>query len=107
MHLNQLFSDSWWFTIFAATGVIFAAVYLLWMYKKVVFGEVTNPNLNSLTDLNFREKLVLVPIFIFIVWIGIYPSTFLNVSTKTSEKIIKIVTSPQVQIESGKVDAPK
>jgi NADH-quinone oxidoreductase subunit M len=99
--------NSWWFTIFAATGVIFAAVYLLWMYKKVAFGEVTNPNLNSLTDLNFREKLVLVPIFIFIIWIGIYPSTFLNVSTKTSEKIIKIVTSPQVQIESGKVDAPK
>jgi NADH-quinone oxidoreductase subunit M len=98
---------SWWFTIFAATGVIFAAVYLLWMYKKVVFGEVTNPNLNSLTDLNFREKLVLIPIFIFIVWIGIYPSTFLNVSTKTSEKIINQVTSPQNQLELGKVDAPR
>jgi NADH-quinone oxidoreductase subunit M len=98
---------SWWFTIFAATGVIFAAVYLLWMYKKVVFGEVTNPNLNSLTDLNFREKLVLIPIFIFIIWIGIYPSTFLNVSTKTSEKVINQVTSPQNQLELGKVDAPR
>ena len=98
---------SWWYTIFAATGVIFAAVYMLWMYKKVVFGEVTNPNLNSLTDLNFREKLVLIPIFIFIVWIGIYPSTFLNVSTKTSEKIINQVTSPQNQLEIGKIDAPR
>ncbi len=98
---------SWWFTIFAATGVIFAAVYMLWMYKKVVFGEVTNPNLDSLTDLNFREKLVLIPIFIFIVWIGIYPSTFLNVSTKTSEKIINQVTSPQNQLEIGRIDAPR
>ena len=62
---------SWWFTVFAATGVIFAAVYLLWMYKKVVFGEVTNHELESITDLNLREKLVLIPIFIFIVWIGI------------------------------------
>ncbi len=98
---------SWWFTIFAATGVIFAAVYMLWMYKKVVFGEVTNPKLNDLTDLNFREKLVLIPIFIFIIWIGIYPSTFLNVSSKTSEKIIQIVTTPQDQIQLGNVDAQK
>lgn len=87
--------NSWWFTIFAATGVIFAAVYLLWMYKKVVFGEVTNENLNSLTDLNFREKLVLIPIFIFIVWIGIYPNTFLKVSEKSSEKVIEQVISPE------------
>jgi NADH-quinone oxidoreductase subunit M len=98
---------SWWFAIFAATGVIFAAVYLLWMYKKVVFGEVTNPNLNELTDLNFREKLVLIPIFIFIVWIGIYPSTFLNVSSKTSEHIIKVVTSPQIQTPEAQIDASK
>jgi len=85
---------SWWFTVFAATGVIFAAVYLLWMYKKVAFGEVTNPNMNSVTDLNFREKLVLIPIFIFIVWIGIYPSTFLKVSEKSSEKVIEQVLNP-------------
>ncbi len=99
--------NSWWFTVFAATGVIFAAVYLLWMYKKVVFGEVTNPEMNSLTDLNFREKLVLIPIFIFIVWIGIYPSTFLNVSSKTSEKIIEQVITPQTQTQFGNVDVPR
>jgi NADH-quinone oxidoreductase subunit M len=98
---------SWWFTVFAATGVIFAAVYLLWMYKKVVFGEVTNHELDSITDLNLREKLVLIPIFIFILWIGIYPSTFLNVSTKTSEKIINQVTSQQSHLELGKVDAQR
>ena len=77
------------------------------MYKKVVFGEVTNPNLNSLTDLNGREKLVLIPIFIFIVWIGIYPSTFLNVSNKTSTKIINQVLTPQENAELGKVDVSK
>ena len=77
------------------------------MYKKVVFGEVTNRELDSITDLNLREKLVLIPIFIFIIWIGIYPSTFLNVSSKTSEKIIQQVTVPQNQLELGKVDVPK
>jgi NADH-quinone oxidoreductase subunit M len=82
---------SWWFAIFAASGVIFAAVYLLWMYQRVAFGEVKNPKMNSLTDMNKREILVFIPIFIFIVWIGIYPSTFLKVSEKSSAKVIEQV----------------
>jgi NADH-quinone oxidoreductase subunit M len=86
---------SWWFTVFAASGVIFAAVYLLWMYQRVVFGEVKNPKLESLTDMNKREILVMIPIFIFIVWIGIYPSTFLKVSAKSVNKVIEQVYTPQ------------
>jgi NADH-quinone oxidoreductase subunit M len=86
--------NSWWYAVFASTGVIFAAVYLLWMYKRVVFGKVVNPKLDDLTDLNNREIFVLVPIIIFIVWIGVYPSTFLNVSEKTSDKIIEQVLEP-------------
>jgi len=85
--------NSWWFAIFAATGVIFAAVYLLWMYERVVFGEVKNPELEKLTDLNKREILVLVPIIIFIVWIGVYPSTFLHISDATTTNLLKHVSS--------------
>jgi NADH-quinone oxidoreductase subunit M len=87
--------NSWWFTAFAATGVIFAAVYLLWMYQRVVFGEVRHPNLNSLSDLSLREKIVLIPIFIFIVWIGVYPSTFLNLTNTSSNNIINQVLAVQ------------
>lgn len=86
--------NSWWFTAFAATGVIFAAVYLLWMYQRVVFGDVKNPSLNGLKDMSAREIFVMIPIFILIVWIGIYPSTFLKVSEKTTTKIIHQVLSP-------------
>ena len=82
---------SWWFAAFAATGVILAAVYLLWMYQRVVFGEVQHSNLNSMTDLSLREKIVLVPMFIFIVWIGVYPSTFLNLTNTSSNNIINKV----------------
>lgn len=81
--------DNWWFTIFAATGVIFAAVYLLWMYQRVVFGPIKNEKLkNELTDLTPREIIVLLPIFIFIVWIGIYPNTFLSLSEAPVEAIL-------------------
>lgn len=84
--------DNWWFTIFAASGVIFAAVYLLWMYQRVVFGKVTNEKLESqLTDLTTREFAVLIPIFVFIIWIGVYPSTFLNLSEAPVEAILEHV----------------
>ncbi len=83
--------NNWWYTVFATSGVIFAAVYLLWMYQRVVFGNVTNPKLNGISDMNSREMIVMLPIFIFIVWIGIYPSTFLDVSKASSKKVIEQV----------------
>ena len=86
--------NSWWFTVFASTGVIFAAVYLLWMYKRVVFGKVINPKLDDLSDLNKREIFVLVPIIVFIVWIGVYPGNFLKVTEKTTDKILEQVFEP-------------
>lgn len=82
---------SWWFTIIATSGVIFAAVYLLWMYQRVVFGEVKNQKLLTLTDMNAREIFIMIPIIIFIVWIGIYPGTFLNISEKSTAKVIQQV----------------
>jgi len=86
--------DNWWYTVFAASGVIFAAVYLLWMYQRIVFGVVKNPDLkNHLTDFNKRELIVLIPIFVFIVWIGIYPSTFLNLTEAASQSILNHVSS--------------
>jgi NADH-quinone oxidoreductase subunit M len=93
--------NNWWFTIFAASGVIFAAVYLLWMYQRVVFGEVKNQHLHNLKDLNSREIMILIPILIFIVWIGIYPSTFLKVSERTSNAIVnQVLNGGNVQVES-------
>ena len=83
--------NSWVYTVFAASGVIFAAIYLLWMYQRVVFGKVTNPKMENLNDMNKREMFVLLPVFILIIWIGIYPSTFLKVSEKTTNKVIEQV----------------
>lgn len=101
--------NSWWYTVFAASGVIFAAVYLLWMYQRVFFGEVKNPKLDGLKDMNGREIFVLTPIFIFIVWIGIYPGTFLKVSDKSSAKVVKQIYHPVKisPVELGLNQSPK
>ena len=65
-------------TAAAATGVILGAVYMLWMYRRVIFGPLKNPANEKLTDLNSRELLLLAPIVILIVLMGVYPRPFLQ-----------------------------
>jgi NADH-quinone oxidoreductase subunit M len=67
-----------WVAGLSATGVILGAVYLLWMFQRVMFGPLTNETNKGLPDLTRREFWVLAPIVIFIVWIGVYPNTFLR-----------------------------
>ncbi len=78
-----------WFAALATTGVILSAVYMLWMIQRVVFGEITNEKNRNLPDLNLREKFVLVPLVILIIFMGVYPSFFLN---RTAEQIKQIRT---------------
>ncbi len=95
--------DSYVYTILAATGVIFAACYLLWMFQRVMFGQNTNPKNQNLKDLTASEWLTLVPIVIFIVWIGVYPKTFLSYSEKSTkaitEKVMEIHQLQKIQLE--------
>jgi NADH-quinone oxidoreductase subunit M len=62
----------------AALGMILSAVYMLWMYQRVIFGEIKNPDNLKLADLNGREKLVLAPAIVLIFVMGIYPGLFLS-----------------------------
>ena len=90
-----------WYVVFATSGVILAAVYMLWMYQRVMFGTPDSTN-ESLPDLNPRELAVLLPILLFIVWIGVYPNTFLepmkiSVEAVAAEvKVEKEDTTPEV-----------
>src|SRR5512145_198571 len=59
-----------WLTVVAASGVIFAAVYMLWMYQRVMYGKVTNEENLRLHDMNGREIAYMVPILLLILWIG-------------------------------------
>ncbi len=72
------FRAKWWWGVLAATGVILAAWYMLWMYQRVFFGKVTKDINLKLKDLVAREVWLLVPLIVFIVWIGVHPNTFLK-----------------------------
>jgi NADH-quinone oxidoreductase subunit M len=72
----------------AATGVIFAACYMLWMFQRVMFGQVTNEKNRYLPDLSWREIAYFAPLLLFIVWIGVYPSTFLDKTKATTAQFV-------------------
>ncbi len=77
-----------WFAIISSTGIIFAAIYLLWMYQRVFLGENLNPKNGSLKDLSTREVFVLVPVVFLIVWIGVFPGTFLKLSGRSTQELV-------------------
>lgn len=71
----------------AGTGVIFAAVYLLWMVQRVFFGKVTNEKNRSLADLSWREIGIMVPLVALMVYMGVYPYPFL----KKTDDVVKSI----------------
>ncbi|HEV8471327.1 MAG TPA: NADH-quinone oxidoreductase subunit M [Methylomirabilota bacterium] len=82
-----------WLAAAAMTGIIFAAVYLLWMYQRVVFGELRHEENRRLRDLTPREWALLAPILVLIVWIGVYPKAFTARTEATVQALIAQVES--------------
>src|SRR5512142_1975847 len=89
--LAGAFQANVWYAVFAATGVVLSAIYLLWMYQRAIAGPVTNDANKSLPDLSPREIALLVALVIFIIWIGVYPSTFLNPMQASVSNLLAIV----------------
>lgn len=77
----------WIATMLAGTGVIWAAVYMLWMLQRVVFGKVTNPENAKLRDLNARELGLLIPLLLLMLFMGVYPRVFLDRSQASVEQV--------------------
>ena len=86
------------YSAFAALGVIFSAVYLLWMYQRVMFGPVREGGIyngHALKDLSKREIAALVPIVFFVVWIGVYPGTFLSKSAEVAKRTVQLIDATE------------
>ena len=79
----------------AATGVILGAIYMLWMYRRVIFSPLNNPENQKLQDLNNREILILAPIVALIVLMGVYPQPFLSRMSASVDLTLKRVFAPQ------------
>ncbi len=86
---------SWIATMLAATGVIWAAVYMLWMLQRVLFGRITNEENRRLSDLNWRELGLLAPLLALMILMGVYPQPFLQRSERSVGLVRARLVSPQ------------
>jgi len=84
----------WIATMLAGTGVIWAAVYMLWMLQRVLFGKVTHPENSTLADLNARELGLLVPLLLLMLFMGVYPRPFLDRSRAGIEAVREQLGAP-------------
>jgi len=89
--LQGAFAKNFWWAFFAASGIVLGAAYLLWLYQRIFFGEITNPANAKLPDLTLREQLTLAPLVVLALWIGLYPKPIFDVIRRPSEKIVQAV----------------
>ncbi|WP_332682271.1 NADH-quinone oxidoreductase subunit M [Bosea sp. (in: a-proteobacteria)] len=78
-----------WVAFIATSGVILSAAYALWLYRRVVFGELVKPELKAITDLNGREIAIFAPLVLLTIWYGIAPGTILDAFAAPTEALIK------------------
>ena len=82
------FHANTWAAAFAATGVILSAAYALWLYRRVVFGELIREALRTITDLTPREKLIFAPLVAMVLLIGVYPGLVTDITGPSVEKLV-------------------
>jgi len=87
--LVGVFQVNAWVCALIATGVILGAAYMLYLYRRVIFGELTKDNLKKIKDLSPREIAVFAPLIILVFWMGIYPSSFLDVMHVSVENLVQ------------------
>ncbi|MEJ2246146.1 MAG: proton-conducting transporter membrane subunit, partial [Acidobacteriota bacterium] len=89
---NKLFGS------LAALGMILSAVYMLWMYQRVFLGKLENPDNAAIKDIGVREKLILIPIVLIMLWIGVYSGPFISrmeVSLEQVQQRIENARNPE------------
>ena len=77
--LMGIFQVNTWVAAIATTGVIFSAAYALWLYRRVVMGDLIKESLKTITDMTTREKLIFTPLVVMTILLGVYPALVLDI----------------------------
>ncbi len=94
--LQGVFVASKVWALFAASGIVLGAAYMLWLYQRTMFGKIENPKNEHLRDLSMRELATFVPLIILAIWIGLYPTPFLRRLDTSVDRVIARV-NPKYQ----------
>ncbi|PXA94355.1 NADH-quinone oxidoreductase subunit M [Caulobacter sp. D4A] len=86
--MTGVYKASTWTAIVSATGVILSAMYALTLYRRVMYGEITNPELKTIKDLDAREILLFAPLIIMTLVLGIYPNLVFNLTASSVDGLV-------------------
>jgi len=86
--LLSIFSINTYFAVFATTGVVLAATYSLWLYRRMIFGALIKDDLSEMLDLTRREIIIFVPLITLTIFIGIYPKPVIDIIEPSAKKIV-------------------
>ncbi len=85
------FNRSALWAVLAATGIVLGAGYMLWLYQRVFFGEITHEENTKLKDASLREQWTLIPLIILCFWIGLYPKPFFRIMEPSIQRVVQAV----------------
>jgi NADH-quinone oxidoreductase subunit M len=77
--LTGAFQANTWVALLTTTGIILGAAYMLWLYRRIIFGKLVREDLKAILDLSGRESLVFLPLIAVVLWMGIYPQPFFDI----------------------------
>ncbi|NFV80111.1 NADH-quinone oxidoreductase subunit M [Magnetospirillum aberrantis] len=86
--LLGVFQMNTWVALFAASGMVLGACYALYLYRRVMFGKLTREDLKDILDMSPREVAMFVPLIVVVIWMGVYPNTFLEPMHASVAKLI-------------------
>jgi NADH-quinone oxidoreductase subunit M len=84
-----VFKDNTWAAFGITTGIILSATYMLWLYRRIIFGKLEKADLKNLLDLGPREIAIFVPLILIVLWMGIYPRSFTDIFGPSVDNLIK------------------
>ncbi len=94
------FKASSWIALLTASGMVLGAAYMLYLYRRVIFGVLTKPDLKRLLDMNWRERLVFAPLVALVLWMGIYPASFLEIMAPSVELLVERYETALQEVDS-------
>jgi NADH-quinone oxidoreductase subunit M len=92
-----------WVAFFATTGVILSAAYALWLYRRVIFGQLEKPELKAIADIDRREIAILAPLVTLTILFGIYPAPLLDIMSASVDHLIQNYESALAAAQQAKL----
>ena len=96
------FKANTWVAFLATSGVVLGAAYMLWLYARVIFGDIKNHEVGAMKELSGRELTLFIPVIVMVVWLGIYPKPYFSAMDASVTQLLK-----QASITDISTDIPK